>query len=1259
MSDSGWLSPTTRIESVFPPSIPDDGLNLDQGSDVLDESGADGNPLFRWMQLQKISQLLYSPESRESIGFPTSLAVSRSIVFGTSRGLLLVFDFKQKLSWRLGNPALSVQHGGITTVAISADGVWAAAGFSKGLIMIWELRGGRTIATILPKPAVEAGFFKRTPSRSAHTPGSSIMRLSFAGNRRRLVSVDVAGVALVHSLSSSIVGTSTAARPLFKRGLKAPDPILCVEPLVNIGSNHYHEKAGLLVVVTLRTLTLFRTRPKLEPLAAFERSHLESGMSAQLGPGHDDFYQHGACASVSWCHLTDFHRFGSSALLLAVGWGNYLSILRVSVTERGTEVVELGHLACEYGVVELFWINPRNVVVFDHRDITHIFDVDNLTSPTTLGPYSPWQPVATTTHPPAEAKGLRLHPSINHSTRAHKGKIYVLGWNAVFLAKPITWFEHVMGLVRDRNPVGAIRLATHYLREGAPFYFCQLPEDAGERARVIKGQLQHLIVASQAERWQGLALGAEAVEFVRVCMEACIEMDALDLLFQEVYEGFRGMGLTSLFFVQLQHLILHPTPTTVDVVDLLPPSLVKEMLAYFRTDPEQLQQLEQVLFRLNLGSVDLNYAIETCRQLKLVGGLVYLWSVALSDFISPIMEVFALWSDPSSLPPWVHSWDLGEPPTPTSPPESKLAKLLLGFLLDSASGRSFPTRQLLATSSADLARRQLWDLLVAESCIELQGSRLVPPAPKVAYSNFPYFVFFIDLNPQKFARILEVLLRWVAADSTAQAVVAPCIHLLTTGSIPIDLCVLLANAYGSGKISLDRSILDQVMELLLACSPADSEAFSRQEAAIAALLSKDASEVYPEIHSRLERAGIFRPLYELHRQRHELRSALSVCFKCPSLHSLLYEVTRAIPAKLEAEELAAFAKLLLDNFETLVQVDAAESIVIAEKWLEGDHDGICSRLSTNPGAQFKYMQTLLTHHHEMGPSSLQVYLELLCQKDPHNVLPFLMDLASHAPPGFNSSTCISTTRRYAVTDATVWLLEQAGAIDAAMTEILSMSWNASQGSSLTEALRIQGVGEIAVGLCERTHLSCVQTSTPEGGQCEMLYARLLGKVIELYRLLNESKVELAKEICPALIQSIFDSILRPPAAKNLRLVSVPRILSNLMDTNSSCSEFGEFRDIILGIISTCQTEGSWLHLASKLQSQDLFKLVNANLLLRCRGRRGFAPRCLLCRDRLVTIPTPETPGVMMFHCGHLVHASCSASAELSSEPACPKCHGPV
>lgn len=58
--------------------------------------------VVRWTKLRKITGQAFSEIGKRNFGRPTCLAVSASIVFGTSKGIILVFDYQQSLKTIIG-----------------------------------------------------------------------------------------------------------------------------------------------------------------------------------------------------------------------------------------------------------------------------------------------------------------------------------------------------------------------------------------------------------------------------------------------------------------------------------------------------------------------------------------------------------------------------------------------------------------------------------------------------------------------------------------------------------------------------------------------------------------------------------------------------------------------------------------------------------------------------------------------------------------------------------------------------------------------------------------------------------------------------------------------------------------------------------------------------------------------------------------------------------------------------------------------------
>lgn len=58
--------------------------------------------VVRWTRLRKLNGQAFSEAGRRNFGSPTCLAISASIVMGTSKGIILIFDYNQNLKQIIG-----------------------------------------------------------------------------------------------------------------------------------------------------------------------------------------------------------------------------------------------------------------------------------------------------------------------------------------------------------------------------------------------------------------------------------------------------------------------------------------------------------------------------------------------------------------------------------------------------------------------------------------------------------------------------------------------------------------------------------------------------------------------------------------------------------------------------------------------------------------------------------------------------------------------------------------------------------------------------------------------------------------------------------------------------------------------------------------------------------------------------------------------------------------------------------------------------
>jgi hypothetical protein len=58
--------------------------------------------VVRWTKLNKLNGQAFSEAGKRNFGSPTCLAVSASIALGTSKGIILMFDYNQNLKMIIG-----------------------------------------------------------------------------------------------------------------------------------------------------------------------------------------------------------------------------------------------------------------------------------------------------------------------------------------------------------------------------------------------------------------------------------------------------------------------------------------------------------------------------------------------------------------------------------------------------------------------------------------------------------------------------------------------------------------------------------------------------------------------------------------------------------------------------------------------------------------------------------------------------------------------------------------------------------------------------------------------------------------------------------------------------------------------------------------------------------------------------------------------------------------------------------------------------
>lgn len=100
-SQSGPFRPSSPFLSTFRSRQSSLTSQLSPGGSAI---GAPEGPwdVVRWTKLKKIGGQAFSELGKRNFGRPSCLAVSTSIVVGTSKGMILAFDYQQNLRSIIG-----------------------------------------------------------------------------------------------------------------------------------------------------------------------------------------------------------------------------------------------------------------------------------------------------------------------------------------------------------------------------------------------------------------------------------------------------------------------------------------------------------------------------------------------------------------------------------------------------------------------------------------------------------------------------------------------------------------------------------------------------------------------------------------------------------------------------------------------------------------------------------------------------------------------------------------------------------------------------------------------------------------------------------------------------------------------------------------------------------------------------------------------------------------------------------------------------
>ncbi|KAK8181699.1 Golgi CORVET complex core vacuolar protein 8-domain-containing protein [Phyllosticta capitalensis] len=1091
--------------------------------------------VVRWTKLRKISGQAFSELGKRNFGRPTCLAVASSIILGTSKGLILVFDYHQTLKSIIGPGTKAIESGAVTALAISADHSTVAGGHSSGNIFTWEL--ARPAKPFLHIPPLAKSELENRQS-DGHVSDVSVFHLGFLGTRHTaLVSADEGGMAFSHLATRGLGAMGRTVKTTRILGRYPPSPntpeparkassVLAFSPLPLGNVEQPTDTLGLTALLTPYLLVIVSTTPIAE-------TQHKATRPKELAP-------HGTLSGcLAWFpavklkNASGHDEQGVSKTKLVYCWSNILTVLDVDAQEHPEKnkppilhFQPRSRWRAEEAIVAVQWLSrsvigvltiSQQLVILEDNSLRqtdsydliqkHIFHQDLFSRQL---------------HSVVEQHDERddsLHGVVADafymSFRAFKGRLFLLGFNDVSIGTLSNWADRLLALMEEGDYIGALELATAYYNGDADKLTVGLPSDDEARQALVQEKLVDMLSASLrytfSRNWSEYdeTSRLQLVALSTASFNACLSMDEMDFLFEDVFEAFQGASLLEIFFDVLEPRIVEEEITSV------PPDVLKDLITHYASHGRA-DRLEELICRLDTSTIDINQVTILCRQFNLYDALIYVWTRSLRDYITPLIDLLKIIATLSS-----------DSNHDGAPYEQLMASAMKTFpyLAYTLTGRIYPGGVPLEDEEADEAKAALYSYIFSGKAVEWpKGSREVFSPPADSDDSFPYLRLILRFDTGSFMSMLNEAFedsylngdqasspngtanamtfeRSSARRPTRQYILNILLGVMSDGQFdPEDtIYFYMFIARNLPKfpqyIILPGSTLHKLLEGL--CDYPSEAVADDCQLSVEYLLS-----VYhpPDIDSLVplfERAGFHRVLKAVFRNAKQHARLLEAYLNDPDDRSAVFDCIRDISRPnrgLSKKQTGDIHAVILRHALELATVDAARTARTIRTHTPALLAGVLDKLDSDPHLQFQYLRALLEPERQsgLGQSSLppeapaaafvERFVQLMCKYEPGHVAEYVGLLRSgnlrldKVLPAMESSGVIDAAvvlmaQDGLVRDAMNRLSKHLGTLETALVGLLEESGNSPDTANTEEAAAdlleaVHKYTKIGVWLCQ-------------------------------------------------------------------------------------------------------------------------------------------------------------------------------------------------
>ncbi|KAL0935329.1 golgi complex component [Colletotrichum truncatum] len=1043
--------------------------------------------VVRWTRLKKLNGQAFSEAGKRNFGTPTCIAVSASIVLGTSKGIILMFDYNQVLKTIIGPGTKAVESGAITAIAVSADHTTIAGGHANGSIFTWETN--RASRPFLSIPHLDQSQVQNR-IMDGHLPGVAVTHLGFLGTRHTaLVSADDRGMAFSHLATrgtgslgrtvktTRILGRYPNAAPPAGKSLK-PSTVLAFSPLPLGNTERATDTMGLTAMLTPYLLVIVSTTPVAQTQHKSARPKDVAHHSAMTG-------------CLAWFPAVKLKVpdpvTGSdiSKVKLVYCWSNVLTVLDVDEipSENKDKPPTLKFKArsrwkCEEAIVAVQWLSrsvltvltiTQRLIVLEDRSMrmTEGFDLINKF----IYHADLFSKQLHTLVEQLDEDDTSMHGVVADafymSFKTYKGKIFLLGFNDVSIGSLSNWADRIIALMENGDYVGAIQLGTSYYTGDADKLTIGLPEDTELRHSMVRDKLMEIMRASlkyaftQRQRDRSAADDAHLRELAEICFTACHSVGDIDFLFDEMYEWYEDAGVEGIFLETMEPYILEKSIT------IVPPSIVKATVTHYVTKGWE-SRLEEMIVHMDTTTLDLDQITLLCKQHSLYDALIYVWNQALNDYITPLIDLLTL------LLPLMSNGDYMSSGNMEDEIYGVNALKMFPYLSYTLTGRVYPTGEAMNDAVASKAKAEIyWFLFSGNSVTWPKGSsrRFLTRPDQHTEPSFPYLRLILKFDAPSFLSAVNEAFEDSFLNDSPEKQVNGGIR----GDVPEEqifgltvdrqyiVSILLeimnpADFAAEDTIYLDMFIarnLPKFPQYLLFPGSALMKVLTGLCNYPGADLAEDAQlsaeyllSIYqpPDVNALIpmfKKAGFYRILKRQYKVDKQYGKLVQTYFEDPADRDAVFECIGDClrpHSGLNHRQVQDVLEAIKSNARELLGINPPEAAMVLAAQSADIHQHVLDSAPDAPELQFFYLRTLLEPETRDGEPTaspdrvlIERYVQLMCKYDPSHVSDYIGLVQS---VNLRLDVLLPAMEETGVIDAAVVLMAREGQVKDAMDRLV-------------------------------------------------------------------------------------------------------------------------------------------------------------------------------------------------------------------------------